>query len=63
MENYNKGAKYNAFKLLVGAKFETARKLSPRALKDAEQIDEKNPSTEFHILIDELEALGEIQKI
>lgn len=63
MEQYNKSAKYNAFKLLLGEKFETARKFSPKALKDAEQIGEKNPSTEIHLLIDELEALGEIQKI
>lgn len=63
MELYNKGAKYNTFNLLLGEKFKTARTLSPRALKDAEQIDEKNPSTELHLLIDELEALGEIQRI
>lgn len=59
MENYDKGANISIFEKLLGEPFLDARKHSPRALAEALESREMNPSTELHRLIDFLEKLSE----
>lgn len=58
MEDYEKSGKKNHFRNLLGVPFETARTQSPRALEDAIENLERNPSTEIHLLIDVFEELS-----
>lgn len=62
MEQYDKGSNSNVFESLLGEPFETARGVSPRVLAEALETQQMNPSTEVHLLINQLEELGTLQK-
>ncbi|WP_278443785.1 RloB family protein [Pseudomonas oryzihabitans] len=62
MDQYAKGSS-GLFKILLGERFETARRYSPRILARAIEENERNPSTELHILIDKIEELSAPQPI
>lgn len=57
---YEKGAKESIFNFLLG-RLDTARANAARALAEALQDDEMNPSTKMHILLDAIEKLGTLQ--
>lgn len=63
MKGYDKGSGIDYFNKLLGEKFDLARQISPRVMSDAVNSGEKNPSTEFHILINDLESLGKPQPV
>lgn len=63
MENYIKGGAQGYFKKLLGVPFETARKNSPKALRDALSNNEMNPSTRIHELLDYFEELATPKEI
>ncbi|MCE1005632.1 RloB family protein [Pseudomonas monteilii] len=58
MNDYEKAANVKYFNQLLGEPFATARAQSPRVLSDAIANGELNPSTEIHLLIDEIENLS-----
>lgn len=58
MDGYQKGNVARLFQLLLGERFAAARLRSPRVLADAVRVNNMNPSTGLHILIDDLERLG-----
>ncbi len=57
MQEYAKGAPASIFEQLLD-RLPTAMLRSAQALNAAKVEQEPNPSTEFHILISELERLG-----
>jgi hypothetical protein len=63
LADYDKGKDRSYFHELLGGPFDTARKVSPRVLKDAKDSNQLNPSTEIHILIEKFESLSAPQKI
>jgi hypothetical protein len=58
MENYAKGMKTSVFAHLTIARFVAARSYAARALKEALDVGDLNPSTRFHELILFIERLG-----
>ena len=58
MSDYAKGAKVSPFTTLSVAQFTDARAHAARALVEAIQVRELNPSTTLHQLIDVIEELG-----
>ncbi|WP_459207038.1 RloB family protein [Pseudomonas sp. MLB6B] len=58
MEDYEKSANTKYFSQLLGEPFEMARLQAPRVLADAIKNQELNPSTEIHLLINEIEKLS-----
>lgn len=61
MNNYDKGNLQGLFDRLVQeGRLATALQNSRQAALDAEAVGEPNPSTQFHRLIDRLEALGQL---
>lgn len=63
MENYDKGKDKNIFGLLLGDKFNEARRVAPIILADAIKSEEMNPSTKLHELIDFFEKLSSPQSV
>lgn len=63
MNDYSKSAKLGVFKLLLGERFDNARKISPQILAQAKEEGSLNPSTEIHLLIDVFEKLSSPQLI
>jgi hypothetical protein len=61
MDGYKKGNVARLFQSLHGERFDAARRRSPRVLLDAVRVNNMNPSTALHVLIDHLERLGEPQ--
>lgn len=61
MKGYDKGSGVDYFNMLLGERFDLARQVSPKVMADAVGSGENNPSTDFHILIDDLERLGRLQ--
>lgn len=58
LENYEKGKDLSIFKLLVGKRFDEARRIAPKVLAEAIASEEMNPSTRLHELIDLFEKLS-----
>jgi hypothetical protein len=58
MQNYDKSS-FRCFSYLL-PRMTQAMQHAARSLKDAEQVGEMNPSTEMHILLEELKALAEL---
>ncbi|EMW3876170.1 TPA: RloB family protein [Pseudomonas aeruginosa] len=63
MDRYDKGASQGVFNTLLGKPFEDAQRFAPRVLLDAESSQAPNPSTELHLLIDDLKKLGGLQPV
>ena len=62
MNAYDKGNVQGLFdRMLAGDLFTRARLNATRALQDAIEVDELNPSTQLHILMDRFETLGRLQ--
>jgi hypothetical protein len=59
---YTKGNPKGLFKKLIGH-LPTAKANATRALDDADATNELNPSTKFHLLINDIEALSEPKPI
>lgn len=49
--------------MLIGEPFDNARKHAPRSLQDALKSNDRNPSTQIHLLIDEFEAIAMPKKL
>jgi hypothetical protein len=58
LTGYEKGSKITPFSALLGEPLSLARQRAPRALREALSSNERNPSTELHLLIDEFERLS-----
>jgi hypothetical protein len=58
MANYAKGDKASPFGYLTLERFDNARKHAARALQEAMQVNDLNPSTRVHELISVIEQLG-----
>lgn len=63
MESYAKGDEQSVFDLLLGEKFNFARREAPKILSEALAGGEMNPSTAVHELIDLFENLSKPQLI
>ena len=63
MDDYAKGSIKGLFTTLLGAPFEAARRRSPKLLADAIRVNDMNPSTELHLLMDLMENLGSPQLV
>ena len=62
MNAYDKGNVQGLFdRMLAGDLFARARLNAARALQDAVEVNEPNPSTRLHVLMDRLETLGHLQ--
>lgn len=61
METYQKGGTTGLFGKLLGEPFDTARVMSPRVLKAAQDCGNMNPSTALHTLIDKFEELAALK--
>ena len=59
MEQYAKGAATSVFESLLGPRFDTARRVSPQVLNEANITEQMNPSTTLHLLIDKFEELSQ----
>jgi hypothetical protein len=58
LENYEKGKDLSIFKLLLGKRFDEARRIAPKVLAEAMVSEEMNPSTRLHELLDFFEKLS-----
>ena len=58
LENYEKGKDFSIFKLLLGKRFDEARRIAPKVLAEAMANEEMNPSTRLHELLDFFEKLS-----
>ena len=58
LENYEKGKDLNIFNLLLGKRFDEARRIAPKVLTEAIASEEMNPSTRLHELLDFFEKLS-----
>jgi len=58
LADYEKGMKATPFNALLGDRFAHARRHAPRVLAEALASNERNPSTELHVLIDDFEQLS-----
>lgn len=63
MADYAKSGLKGYFKMLMGERFESARKHAPKSLQDALKSNDRNPSTEIHLLMDEFEAISKPIKL
>lgn len=63
LADYDKGKDRSYFNELLGKPFQIARKAAPRVLKDAQDSEALNPSTEIHLLIDKFESLSAPKKL
>jgi len=58
LENHEKGKDLSIFKLLLGKRFDEARRIAPKVLAEAMVSEEMNPSTRLHELLDFFEKLS-----
>jgi hypothetical protein len=58
MEAYDKGQSEGIFAQLLGEKFNMARERAPRALKDALESGEMNPSTKLFEVLEQMEKMA-----
>lgn len=58
MKDYDKGHKASPFQYLTLEQFQLARRHAVRALEEAAQVNDLNPSTRLHLLIEAIEKLG-----
>jgi len=61
MPEYDKGDKRSIFNMLLGDKFDFARKTAPQILEEAINDSEMNPSTRLHELLNYFESLSKPQ--
>ncbi|MGZ8227953.1 MAG: RloB family protein [Methylococcaceae bacterium] len=62
LENYDKGKDLSIFKLLLGERYDEARRIAPKVLTEAIASEEMNPSTRLHELLDFFEKLSSPQQ-
>lgn len=63
MSEYHKGKSTGVFARLLGERFDVARRRGPRALKDAIESGDMNPSTRLFELIELMEKMAKPQAI
>lgn len=59
MQDYQKGQDVDMFDFLL-QRLPQAKENASRAKKDAEAVNEPNPSTQLHVMIERIEALGRL---